>query len=465
MKLANRDVPERLRTDLNKSIKVGGGVMKFGEKDDYPNVIEKVVASSVTATATAEIFAKFLTGGGFEQPGLNDMVIGRDVRGKELRMLDLLRLFSQSVSVFNGIYVHLPMNVDGQIEDPKMMNFKHCRFTKLDDIGYTNSIAVNKKFGSGEKFKQDETVEYSIFNNSIDVVRAQIKKAGTIEDYKGQMYFQFWDNRYLYPLSPYDPVYLDADTEWQVSLYKNRELRNGFMLRYLLRIAEFENEKNKQDFLNMIEGAEGADGLRVIVLEDEVDETTNQIKDSGAFKLEKIDSSINDKLFENWETSLSNKIRKANKALPAILIDYETSALGNTSGEAVKQAVAFYNGMTKDDRTLMSRVFSEIFKHHKDDKISAITNWDIAPLSLEEQTEEVIEVGAEQKNADAQAQLRGSVGGVTALIALQQSVAAKTSTIESAIAVLEIIYGVTTEQAQKMIGQPVETPPEPINPV
>jgi hypothetical protein len=127
---------------------------------------------------------------------------------------------------------------------------------------------------------------------------------------------------------------------------------------------------------------EGSDGSRVMILEDEYDEVTGAIKESGAFKLEKIDTNVNDKLFENWEQSLSNKIRKAIKALPAILIDYETSALGNTSGEAIRQASLFYNGMTADDRHLMSRVFKEVFAHYHDPAVSEKTNWDIQPLTF-----------------------------------------------------------------------------------
>jgi hypothetical protein len=348
---------------------------------------------------------------------------------------------------------------------PSLLNFKHCRFTKLDDTGYTPSMALNKNFGVNKGFKANDSVEYDIFNSDKDVIAKQAGGIEGVESYRGQVYFQFWDNRYIYPLSPYDPVYLDADTEWQVSLYKNRELRNGFMLRHIISVAQFENEEQFRDFEKTINGQEGSDGARVAIIEAEFDETTGDVKNAAAFKVEKVDTNVNDKLFENWEQSLANKIRKANKALPAILIDYESGKLGTTSGEAIIQAVAFYNGMTLDDRALMSRVFSELFRNSSNETLKANTNWKIEPFTMEEKIEEKVVDEAEALRLDSQAKLKGSVGGVTALITLQQSVAEGTSDLEAAVAIVEEIYGIPKEKAREMIGTPKQVETEPQNPV
>jgi hypothetical protein len=54
----------------------------------------------------------------------------------------------------------------------------------------------------------------------------------------------------------------------------------------------------------------------------------------------------------------------------------------------------------------------------------------------------------------AQAQLRGSVGGVQGILNIQASVAAGTSTRESALGILTVVYGFTPEQASEILGQP-----------
>jgi hypothetical protein len=54
----------------------------------------------------------------------------------------------------------------------------------------------------------------------------------------------------------------------------------------------------------------------------------------------------------------------------------------------------------------------------------------------------------------AQAQLRGSVGGVQGILSIQQSVAAGTTTPDAAIGILTVVYGFTQEQAIQMLGEP-----------
>ena len=56
--------------------------------------------------------------------------------------------------------------------------------------------------------------------------------------------------------------------------------------------------------------------------------------------------------------------------------------------------------------------------------------------------------------AEAKARLRGSVGGVQGILAIQASVAQQTTDYEAGIATLEEIYGLTVDQAKKILGNP-----------
>jgi hypothetical protein len=69
-------------------------------------------------------------------------------------------------------------------------------------------------------------------------------------------------------------------------------------------------------------------------------------------------------------------------AIPAILIDYEESKLGTTSGEAIIQATNFYNAMTQDDRSKISDMFKELFENSAILGMAGNTNWKIKPLTL-----------------------------------------------------------------------------------
>jgi hypothetical protein len=57
----------------------------------------------------------------------------------------------------------------------------------------------------------------------------------------------------------------------------------------------------------------------------------------------------------------------------------------------------------------------------------------------------------------AQAALRGSVGGVQGILAIQASVSQGTTTRESALSMLTIVYGFSVEDADKLLGKPAET--------
>ena len=386
MRLVKYDIDKNLCIKLDKSIQKDDskGIMSFGEKNDYPEIIERIINNSVTAKAAARIYAKFLTGDGFVNENLNKIIIAKDNRGKKITLRSLLSQAANSISYFNGVYFHCNLNLNREIGSVKVVPFKHCRFEKLDDTGYTAKIAMydNWQKDKGISFDTNKVIFYNVFNLEEKAFAEQIKKAGgDIKKYKGQIYFHFFDNQYIYPLSPFDQVYMDCDTEYQVQLFKNRTIRNGMFDKTVFRIDPPDNETEKNDLVDGIKSFMGPDGDSVIVLEDEIDPETNQIKKTGAFVIDKIDANVNPRLFENWEKGLANNIRKAMSDIPAILIDYEESKLGTTSGEAIEQATNFYNQMTQDDRNQLTEIFTEIFSNSANGSLKN-ANFEIKKLDL-----------------------------------------------------------------------------------
>lgn len=70
--------------------------------------------------------------------------------------------------------------------------------------------------------------------------------------------------------------------------------------------------------------------------------------------------------------------------------------------------------------------------------------------------EDTISDNSSPETLAAQAALRGSVGGVQGILAVQASVSAGTTTREAALSILTIIYGFTEEQANDLLGEPNE---------
>lgn len=386
MRLILSETDKRVDVKLDRSIKSDGvaGIMTFGDKNDYPQIIERLILSSIDAKAIADVYAKFIVGMGFENEAINSVVVGKDSRGKQITLLSLLRQFAQSASYYAGGYIHCNINLAGEVVNARLVPFKNCRFSKPDSRGYSGKIAVyeNWEKEKGEKFDKNAIRFYDVFNLNKSVIQEQIKVAGGVEKHKGQIYFQFLDNAYLYPLSPFDPVYLDCDTQSQISIFKNNQIRNGFTDKTVFRVAG--DEDAVEDIAANIKKMMGADGDNSIIIEEQINRETGKLDDQSQIVAETIKSNIDAKLFESWEQALTNNIRKSNKALPAVLIDYDESKLGTTSGEGIVQAINFYNAMTNDDRALVSEMFKEIFSKSVEPVLKNNVNWKIKPLIINE---------------------------------------------------------------------------------
>lgn len=387
MKILLSELDKRLEVQVDRSIRADGvnGIMKFGENNDYPQRIERLINGSVTAKSTANAYAKFLAGDGFES-AINDIVVGYDSRHKRITLRGLLSLVAHSLAANNGAYVHVNFNREQKIVNAQHVLFKNCRFSKLDDTGYTSQIGYYENWEKEKKEKYDKSKIkwYNIFNLNEKVFLEQIRKSKGIENYKGQFFFHFLDNQYIYPLSPFDSAYIDADTEYQMSLHKNNEIRNGGTEKTVFQVNEQLSGKVKTKLADGIKTFMGSRGTKTLVVETATDEN-GLIIENKAMKATSIKSNIDSKLYENWEKELTNKIRKP-ITLPSVLIDYDESKLGTTSGEGIIQATNFFNQITKDDRKSISDMFKEIFSNFVDERLSSNMNWNIKPLTLYEST-------------------------------------------------------------------------------
>lgn len=390
MRLLNSEVDNRQETKLDKSIvgKDSLGVMTFGKQNDYPYLIEKLINGSITAKASADIYAKFLTGNGFNDL-INKIIIGYDERNKPVTVLGMLRKVAMSMAYNRGVFIHCNENMDRKIVNLSLVPFKYCRFTKIDDSGYTAKIAVYDNWDRKKRFEKEKVKEYNVFNLEENAFAAQVSANGkdaitNASAWKGQVYFMFLDNQYLYPLSPFDACYLDCDTENQISIYKNNSARSGMLKKTIVTFVEPPTPEQKAELKASVTNWLGVDGPSTLTIYGDVDETGELVKAKNIL-VDTIESNIDSEAFGAWQKELANNIRKAMKALPAVLIDYEESKLGKTSGESIIQATNFYNAITKDDRSAIEEMFQELLTNTNIPSLQTNTDWTIKPISLYEQ--------------------------------------------------------------------------------
>jgi hypothetical protein len=173
------------------------------------------------------------------------------------------------------------------------------------------------------------------------------------------------------------------------------------------------------------------------------------------FKIQTISSDLNDKMFEYTENSVSKNILMAFNNLPVSLVKSPDSAMFGNSGESILKAKKMYWENTSKERNKLETIINDIVQN--------LPTWNgvyVPIVSLFEQSAEQ-SIG-DVKRIESQAALKGSVGGVQALLQIQQAVSAQLTDFESAVTIIEEIYGIENELARKMLGTPklgIQTPP------
>lgn len=351
------------------------GVMRNGEDNLYPTIVENLIDSSPTASQCRWVYSRFLSGGGF--------IV--DLKNVDLSEGDLFNYtpnallsdIAESISYHQGVFVHINYNAAFEKEDFSVMPYELCRLGKKDDKDYNGKIAFSK-LGWGKGLKKDKIELFDVYNPNPSVISAQVEKAGGWSKYKGQILFFSFQNKRVYPKSLIDSVYLFADTENSIGLYFNGISRRGFNGNKIVAHKSFEEDKDKEKFYKDVEALMGIDNTsNVMMVED--DYVGDQ--QEGSFKIVDVQDNVKPEKYAHVEEASANYIRIAFKNIPTQLVNYISGKLGNSSGEDFKIAQSLYNNSIAEDRTKISQLFSVLFENYKAN-INPAKNWEIAQYRL-----------------------------------------------------------------------------------
>jgi hypothetical protein len=170
-----------------------------------------------------------------------------------------------------------------------------------------------------------------------------------------------------------------------------------------------------------------------------------------AIAVKQIPSSFKPELLEKIGSRLKTNILGQFNNIPEALVSGGDGALFGTNSETYSKMKDFYSEQTAHERKMIEKTL-QMFGF--DIKIKPISGAKIS--SFEENN---------LLKLKGQAELRSSVGGNQILIQIVQNVANKTLDLNSAIAMLEIVHGYSTEDAKRIIGTPNQATIEPQNPI
>lgn len=429
--------------------KVDGFDIHLNDIDNlYPDRLEAIEENSVTALSCSNKLGNFIFGKGFEK-NFDTLINTR--KGKTITLNRCLLDVANSLKTHKGVYIHLNYDIEGKPNYFDVLEYKKCRTVKEDSLG-NEGVIVYKDWTKTEGFnfinaRKNNKLRWFYPYNPGNIAAQRLKDnpkldiQGQIKGYRGQvLYFSLDGNNKVYAKGWLNAQGMnDADSEYRMSLYHNNNVRLGFIDKTILVTngLDADDEANlKKDFKEWL-GTENAGGVYFM--------NTPYVMDNidAILKVETVTSSYDPKKFKEVNADLQESIRKCYLQIPKILVNDNDGGIFGTSGEAIKEAKKFYNEQTEFIRYEVEDLFAKIFG----------AEFKIIPIIQEEAANDV---GAELR-LKSQAELKGSVGGVSALIELQKSVSEGFTGRESAIEIIKEIYGISADLAEKMIGEPKPT--------
>lgn len=411
----------------------------FGADNAFPSLIEALIRMSVSSKTCTDRASKAIYGGSFGEAG--DVIINS--KGQSLN--EVLRLAARWYAKQNNCYLQISYDGNFDIRAIVVVPVTDVRVGKADDRGYSGKFIVYDNWDKSRlrRVQSKNFVEYHKYNPDKEVVEGQIETAGGIEKYNGQILHIRKDETYIYSLSDLEPVLSEALLENNSQVFRSRGAEKGFLNTKLMTVAPFKDDDTRKEFkddINELRGADGSNDLLLLELAQNSDDVSKQID------ITDLSGTYNDKLFEYSDKQAETNICKA-FTVPQILINPSDNTMFGNSGEMLREAKLQLWETRKEDRNQLEEAFAGIMEKFSDDKAIegglAIVN----PYIDTEEAED-----AKNINKKAQATLRGSVGGVTALIQLVSAVKDGKMDKENAVAVVQSIYGFTVKKAKEMIG-------------
>ncbi|MCQ2608771.1 MAG: hypothetical protein MJ197_08810 [Bacteroidales bacterium] len=355
MNFRNIDTPIN-KIAISRSQLTDGKIVKYGDDNNYPTIIASLIDNSQTAKACSNILSQFIASGFVAEIGKTE--VGKTFTGKAYTLNQLSQDIASSLSRFGGAFILCKKNFENQVQEVKVMRYEDCRFSAFDDNKFSNFVYYgdfSKTISTGSN-QLKKAKKFPIFTTKDNVFEAQAKASKTLI----QVYHIFVDNTYVYPLSPFDVVANDMNSEYQIQVNRQQELTQGVPGKILIGMdfaGMSEEECDRQ--IQSIKEWTGVEGSRAGVLEVQ---SAPDGSIANRYKVDVIQDNRNASAFVEGEKSASNNIRKACYGLPAVLIDYESGNLSNNSGEQIKTAYDYMTRNTRHLRELVSESLSEIFE-------------------------------------------------------------------------------------------------------
>lgn len=419
--------------EINKPVKEKKEFVKLIEKGDYFKEMDHAIMNSPTASMAVLMFKKYC--------------VLPNIKPSYLTTFDKVKHEKIHYGYFT---LWVEYDVDCNVKNVHFRLSKNYRVKCKDDLG-----------NASQYLNVNTDAVFPAFNKDKKVVAAQMAKAGGFDKFTGQIY-QYNTTTANYEYSVFYPVFKWMEIEADTPTFITASADNALFGNNIFVMA-------KDSESSAGEGGEGQP--KVITNTDKVISALRQaksVKNSGTnhvltvntekklaevFMKVAIGNDIELDKFNTVDDKAGKKICTACYCFPQILSNPSEGLFGN-SGDAYQTAIDFWARTCEFEAAKIEAAFLEI----------GVPLQNVDPAEEVQQAEEL---AVDQATLDAQAQLRGSVGGVQALLSIQTSYSQELTTYDSAVAMIELVFGYNNEEAKRLLGAPKieETPATaPANP-
>lgn len=392
--------PEQPRIDVRYLSQYN--IKSYDFDNIYPQKISDIISSSAIGSTCLERYARFIEGNGFK----SDTLSKTEINTKDETLDDLLHLAVEDLARYGGFALHVNYDAFGKIVEIQHVPFESCRLVEDDDSGYIGHICTHpdwrgRKTRNGKlmRVNKENMQFFNVFNPIPEVVAAQIKSAGGIDRYCGQILWVSAYGKMRYPLAKYDSALVDISTDVGLSNVKQRNVRNNFLTSCIIvdkRGQSLDDELHDDNIVN--------EGFANQIRDFQGDERASSImlmtigSDEEKPEIMEFPTKNFDKDFSVTDQSVTARIYGVFEQEPFLAI--KNGKLG-FSGDVIEDAYNYYSSVTNRERRIIERSFCELFKSCENETLID-ADAEIEPLkfikSETETTPKAVEVTPELTN-------------------------------------------------------------------
>lgn len=370
--LNGRKSPEALQRQeaVTSQVRWDEDTMIYGENDNLPLKIAKLVSESPATSAALGTIAKFIKGARFSDPALMNIKV--DKYGTTLWQFH--SMIAETLAMFRGFSIRFTFNALSKITNSYILPFEHCRLKKPDKQGFINEIKFNPYFGTSE-FRREMTESYPVYN--IQAVPNQISKEGT--KFKGQVYY-YGETSPLYRFYPV-PKYWSAkkwiEVDARIQDFHANNLENNFFLSVIFKMigdpnAWSQDPAHQQKYLddNNVEQTRPTKTVEQ-AFNEAISENFagsskagigmslwSQNKDE-AVQIDSFPSTANAELFQTLQEITDEKITQATQ-VPGILANIQRGVNLGSGGSEIQKTVELMQSRVAEDQELLEQFYNNV---------------------------------------------------------------------------------------------------------